>query len=54
MRAKHVHHELPTFPIYSAAFVSSNELVLGGGGGASKTGIKNKVVRASGLPQGSP
>ncbi|KZW04037.1 hypothetical protein EXIGLDRAFT_827966 [Exidia glandulosa HHB12029] len=43
MRAKHVQHELATFPIYSAAFLSPNQLVLGGGGGASKTGIKNKV-----------
>lgn len=45
MRTKHVHHPLANFPVYSAAFISPTELALGGGGGASKTGIKNKVVR---------
>ena len=45
MRARHTAHSTPTFPVYSAAFLSPSELVLGGGGGASKTGIKNKLVR---------
>ena len=45
MRARHVQHSVPQFPVYSAAFLSKNDLVLGGGGGASKTGIKNKLVR---------
>lgn len=45
MRTKHTAHSLPSFPVYSSAFVSPNELVLGGGGGQSKTGIKNKLVR---------
>jgi prolactin regulatory element-binding protein len=45
MRARHTAHSTPTFPVYSAAFLSPTELVLGGGGGASKTGIKNKLVR---------
>ncbi|KAI9467254.1 WD40 repeat-like protein [Lactarius psammicola] len=43
MRARHTAHSTPTFPVYSAAFLSPTELVLGGGGGASKTGIKNKL-----------
>ncbi|KAL0949636.1 hypothetical protein HGRIS_009682 [Hohenbuehelia grisea] len=43
MRVRHTPHPLPAFPVYSSAFLSSNELVLGGGGGASKSGIKNKL-----------
>lgn len=45
MRARHTAHSTPTFPVYSAGFLSPQEVVLGGGGGASKTGIKNKLVR---------
>jgi len=45
MRARHTAHSTPNFPVYSAAFLSPGELILGGGGGASKTGIKNKLVR---------
>ena len=45
MRARHTAHSTPNFPVYSVAFLSPGELVLGGGGGASKTGIKNKLVR---------
>jgi hypothetical protein len=44
MRARHEPHSLPAFPVYSSSFLSSNELVLGGGGGASRSGIKNKLV----------
>lgn len=44
MRALHKTHSLPTFPIYSSSFLSEDELVLGGGGGASRSGIKNKLV----------
>ncbi|KAI0356520.1 WD40 repeat-like protein [Trametes cingulata] len=43
MRTKHTSHSLPSFPVYSSAFVTPNEFVLGGGGGQSKTGIKNKL-----------
>ncbi|KAI9454613.1 WD40 repeat-like protein [Russula earlei] len=43
MRARHTAHSVPNFPIYSAAFLSPGELILGGGGGASKTGIINKL-----------
>ncbi|KAG6911688.1 hypothetical protein DXG01_007938 [Tephrocybe rancida] len=31
------------FPVYSSSFISENELVLGGGGGQVKTGVKNKL-----------
>ena len=37
-------HSLPAFPVYSSAFVSPTELVLGGGVGQSRSGIKNKLV----------
>ena len=51
MRARHVAHAVPAFPVYSAAFLSPSELLLGGGGGSSKSGIKNKLVRRPlGLP----
>ncbi|KAF5393724.1 hypothetical protein D9757_000170 [Collybiopsis confluens] len=43
MRVGHTTHSLPAFPIYSSAFISQHELVVGGGGGASKSGIKNKL-----------
>ncbi|KAF9469044.1 WD40-repeat-containing domain protein [Collybia nuda] len=43
MRARHEPHSLPAFPVYSSSFLSPNELVLGGGGGASRSGIKNKL-----------
>ncbi|KIM46008.1 hypothetical protein M413DRAFT_425727 [Hebeloma cylindrosporum] len=43
MRPVHAQHALPAFPVYSSAFLSSTQLVLGGGGGASRSGIKNKL-----------
>lgn len=43
MRAKHTAHSLPGFPVYSAGFISADTLVLGGGGGSSRAGIKNKL-----------
>ncbi|THH20133.1 hypothetical protein EW146_g1141 [Bondarzewia mesenterica] len=43
MRARHVAHGVPSFPVYSSAFLSPSELILGGGGGSSKSGIKNKL-----------
>ncbi len=45
MRVQHTAFPLPNFPVYSSAFVSDDELVIGGGGGQSKSGIKNKIVR---------
>ncbi|KAG6837952.1 hypothetical protein H0H93_008346 [Arthromyces matolae] len=43
MRPPHTPHELPAFPVYSSSFLSENELVLGGGGGTAKAGIKNRL-----------
>jgi len=45
MRPHHTAHSLPSFPVYSCAFLSAEKFVLGGGGGASRSGIKNKLVR---------
>jgi len=45
MRAEHTSHPLKAFPVYSIAFISDNEVILGGGGGANRAGIKNKIVR---------
>ena len=35
------------FPIYSIQFVSEKHVVLAGGGGSSRTGVKNRLVRLS-------
>ncbi|KIJ20119.1 hypothetical protein PAXINDRAFT_68481 [Paxillus involutus ATCC 200175] len=43
MRAPHTAHPFPAFPVYSCAFVADDQFVAGGGGGASRTGIKNKL-----------
>lgn len=40
----------PTFqvsvgiPIFGLAFTSNNQLIVGGGGGAGRSGVKNKLV----------
>ncbi|KAG5635779.1 hypothetical protein H0H81_010139 [Sphagnurus paluster] len=43
MRTRHAPHAVPGFPVYSSSFISENELVLGGGGGQSRSGVKNKL-----------
>ncbi|KAL0581991.1 hypothetical protein V5O48_000049 [Marasmius crinis-equi] len=43
MRVKHTTHSFDGFPVFSSSFISENQVVLGGGGGASKSGIKNKL-----------
>ncbi|KAI0347447.1 WD40 repeat-like protein [Trametopsis cervina] len=43
MRVQHTSFPLDGFPVYSSAFASDKQLILGGGGGQSKTGIKNKL-----------
>ncbi|KAH8830698.1 WD40 repeat-like protein [Flagelloscypha sp. PMI_526] len=43
MRAKHTLHQFSGFPAYASGFTGPNTLVLGGGGGNSKTGIKNQI-----------
>jgi prolactin regulatory element-binding protein len=45
MRARHSLHSLPAVPVYSAAFLAKDLLAVGGGGGVSKSGINNKLVR---------
>ncbi|KAG6833732.1 hypothetical protein H0H87_001164 [Tephrocybe sp. NHM501043] len=44
MRTAHTPHSFPAFPVYSSSFLSENELVLGGGGGQGKNGVKNKLI----------
>lgn len=44
MRPRHTPHTLPAFPVHAAAFLAPDRLVLGGGGGFSKTGVQNKIV----------
>ena len=44
MRTQHTHHSLPAFPVWSAGFVSDTRLVLGGGGGTGRSGVKNALV----------
>ncbi|KAF8558821.1 WD40 repeat-like protein [Imleria badia] len=43
MRAQHTAHSFPAFPVYSCAFVADDQVIVGAGGGASRTGIKNKL-----------
>ncbi|KAF9222070.1 WD40 repeat-like protein [Gyrodon lividus] len=43
MRAPHTAHPFPAFPVYSCAFLADDQFVAGGGGGASRTGINNKL-----------
>lgn len=56
MRANHTSHALASFPVYSLGFVGDDKVVLGGGGGAGRSGIKNKLVgfRASRVSLSSP
>lgn len=42
MRAPHTAHQ-SGFPVYSCAFISDDLLVVGGGGGYSRTGVKNRL-----------
>ncbi|QRV87939.1 hypothetical protein RhiJN_15957 [Ceratobasidium sp. AG-Ba] len=43
MRTQHALHSLPAFPVYSLGFIKDDKLLLGGGGGATRSGIKNKL-----------
>ncbi|KAL4081742.1 hypothetical protein V8B97DRAFT_87803 [Scleroderma yunnanense] len=43
MRAQHTAYPLPAYPVYSCTFVADDLLVAGGGGGTSRSGIKNKL-----------
>lgn len=33
------------FPVYALAFIDDRTVVLGGGGGSSRSGVKNRLVR---------
>ncbi|KAI9574517.1 WD40 repeat-like protein [Boletus coccyginus] len=43
MRARHTAHSFPAFPVYSSAFIADDQVLVGAGGGASRSGIKNKL-----------
>ncbi|KAG8990748.1 hypothetical protein FRB90_001630 [Tulasnella sp. 427] len=43
VRCNHTQHPLAAFPVYSIGFVADDKVILGGGGGASRSGIKNKL-----------
>ncbi|KAG8218803.1 WD40 repeat-like protein, partial [Butyriboletus roseoflavus] len=43
MRVQHTAHPFTAFPVYSCAFIADDQVLVGGGGGASRTGIKNKL-----------
>jgi prolactin regulatory element-binding protein len=36
-------------PVFGLGFTSSNQLIIGGGGGAGRSGVKNKLVNISKL-----
>ncbi|WVR03459.1 hypothetical protein IAU60_000450 [Kwoniella sp. DSM 27419] len=42
-RTSHHPHPTPSFPVYCLEWASDDTLVLGGGGGASRSGIQNKL-----------
>lgn len=43
MRPRHTQHTIPAFPVYSCAFLNDATFIVGGGGGAARSGIKNKL-----------
>ncbi|KIJ56638.1 hypothetical protein M422DRAFT_22792 [Sphaerobolus stellatus SS14] len=43
MRTRHTSHPLAAFPVYTSTFLSDDLLVLGGGGGFGKSGVKNRI-----------
>jgi prolactin regulatory element-binding protein len=47
-RTAHYPHPTPAYPVYALDWVSDDTLLLAGGGGATKSGIDNKLVRGSG------
>jgi hypothetical protein len=52
-RTAHHSHPTPAFPVYTADWVADDKLILGGGGGASRSGIKNKLVSTVQVPPDS-
>ena len=43
-RTAHKAHATPSFPVYCLGWADDQTLLLGGGGGASRSGIENKLV----------
>src|ERR1700761_9011108 len=43
MRTQHAAHAIP-FPAFCCSFVSPDKFLIAGGGGASRTGVKNTIV----------
>lgn len=43
-RTAHHPHPTPSFPVYCLDWADDANLVLGGGGGATRSGIQNKLV----------
>jgi hypothetical protein len=48
-RTAHYPHPTPAYPVYALDWVSDDTLLLAGGGGATKSGIDNKLVRGVSL-----
>jgi prolactin regulatory element-binding protein len=46
-RTTHKSHPTPSFPVYCLDWADDQTLLLGGGGGASRSGISNMLVRIS-------
>ena len=46
-RTTHKAHPTPSFPVYCLDWADDETLILGGGGGASRSGISNMLVRIS-------
>jgi hypothetical protein len=44
MRTQHDTYTLDGFPIYTLAFLDDDKVILGGGGGQGRSGVKNKLV----------
>jgi hypothetical protein len=44
-RTSHKEHPTLGYPVYCLDWVTDDTLILGGGGGASRSGIDNKLVR---------
>lgn len=44
-RTTHKSHPTPSFPVYCLDWADDQTLLMGGGGGASRSGISNMLVR---------
>ena len=46
-RTSHKAHPTPQFPVYAVDWADDETVILAGGGGATKSGIENKIVSAA-------